>query len=104
MLHHEESPEKSQYNIEPLAISRQPPILSYPSPFSSKDFQNPPLPLFPSILKKSTSLPSMKWAVRTMSYVVQQVLIPEILISLSKKNYIILFKFYIIRVLVFLFF
>ena len=44
MLHHEESPEKSQYNIEPLAISRQPPILSYPSPFSSKDFQNPPPP------------------------------------------------------------
>ena len=104
MLHHEESPEKSQYNIEPLAISRQPPFCLTHPPFLAKIFRIPPLPLFPSILKKSTSLPSMKWAVRTMSYVVQRVLIPEILISLSKKNYIILFKFYIIRVLVFLFF
>ena len=53
MLHHEESPEKPQYNMAtPPPISRQtpPPILPNP-PFSSKNFQTPP---FPSLLKKST--------------------------------------------------
>ena len=50
MLHHEESPEKPQYNVAP-PISRQPPPILPNLPFSSKNFQTPP---FPSILKKST--------------------------------------------------
>ena len=50
MPHHEESPEKPQYNMAAPPISRQtPPILPNP-PFSSKTFQPPPP--FPSILKK----------------------------------------------------
>ena len=47
MLHHEESPEKSQYG--------NPPFLDKPPPFSSKNFQTPPP--FPSILKKSNPPP-----------------------------------------------
>ena len=46
MLHHEESPEKPQYNMDK---SRQNPHFASPL-FSSKNFQTPP---FPSILKKS---------------------------------------------------
>ena len=43
MLHHEESPEKPHYNMATPPISRQtPPILLNP-PFSSKDFQTPPI-------------------------------------------------------------
>ena len=43
MPHHEESPEKPQYNMAAPPISRQtPPILSNP-PFSSKTFQPPPI-------------------------------------------------------------
>ena len=49
MLHHEESPEKPQYNMAtPPPFLDKPPILPN-SPFSSKNFQTPQ---FPSILKK----------------------------------------------------
>ena len=37
MPHHEKSPEKPQYNMATPPISRQPP------PFSSKNFQTPPI-------------------------------------------------------------
>ena len=47
MLHHEESPEKPQYNMA-SPIYRQTPIMPY-SPFSGKNFQ---ALLFPSIFKK----------------------------------------------------
>ena len=50
MLHHEESPEKPQYNMAtpPFCLTH---------PFSSKNFQTLP---FPSILKKANLPPFMK--------------------------------------------
>ena len=53
MLHHEESPEKPQYNMAtpPFLDKPPPPILpNHSSPFLAKIFRPPP---FPSILKKS---------------------------------------------------
>ena len=43
MLHHEESPEKPQYNVAtPPFLGKLLPILPNP-PFSSKHFQTPPI-------------------------------------------------------------
>ena len=43
MPHHEESPEKPQYNMATPPISRQPPPPHFAKPpFSSKNFQTPP--------------------------------------------------------------
>ena len=55
-LHHEESPEKPQYNMATLHFwTTLPPILPHPSPpFLAKMFRPPP---FPSILKRSTPPP-----------------------------------------------
>ena len=50
MPHHEESPEKPQYNMATPLISRQTPPFCLTPPFSSENVQTPP---FPSILKKS---------------------------------------------------
>ena len=50
-LHHEESPEKPQYNMTTAPFCLAPP------PFSSKHFR-PPLP-FPSILKSRTLPPPL---------------------------------------------
>ena len=54
MPHHEESPEKPQYNMAtPPPISRQPPLPILPNPlFLAKIFRPPPP--FPSISRKST--------------------------------------------------
>ena len=52
MLHHEESPEKPQYNMA-TPISRHPSPFCLTPSFSSKYFQTPPIP---SILKKSNPL------------------------------------------------
>ena len=56
MLHHEESPEKPQYNMAPPPfLDKFLPHFANPfPPFSSKNFQTPP---FPSILKKSNPSP-----------------------------------------------
>ena len=42
MPHHEESPEKPQYNMATPPFLDKPPILPKP-PFSSKNFQTPPI-------------------------------------------------------------
>ena len=65
MLHHEESPEKPQYNmaIPPFLDKPPSPILPNPPSFPAKIFR-PPSP-FPSILKKLTS-PLYEGGVRTM--------------------------------------
>ena len=55
MLHHEESPEKPQYNMATPPISRQRPSPFCLTPsFIAKIFKPPP---FPSILKKSNPPP-----------------------------------------------
>ena len=54
MLHHEESPEKPQYNML-TPISRQTPYFAIPFPFQAKIFRSP---LFPSTLKKTNTPPS----------------------------------------------
>ena len=50
MLHHEESPEKLQYNMATLPISRSPSHFALPPPPFLAKFSAPPQ--FPSILKK----------------------------------------------------
>ena len=55
MLHHDESPEKPQYNMATPPFLDKPPILPNP-PFLAK-ILGPP---FPSILKKLTPPPFMK--------------------------------------------
>ena len=50
MPHHEESPEKLQYNMATPPFLDKPPHFAYPPPFLAKIFRPPP---FPSIFKKS---------------------------------------------------
>ena len=65
MLHHEESPEKPEYNTatSPPFLDK-PPILCNP-PFSSKNFQTPPISI--SFEKVEPPPPLYEGGVQTMS-------------------------------------
>ena len=71
MLHHEESPEKPQYNMAtPPFLDKHPPPPPFclTPPFLEKIFRPPP---FPSILKKSNPPPPfIKGGVRTMQVLI----------------------------------
>ena len=71
MLHHEESPEKPQYNMATLPFHDKPPPFCLPPPFLAKIFRPPP---FPSILKILNPSPPLYegGGVRTMQSVFEK--------------------------------
>ena len=71
MLHHEESPEKPQYNMATLPFLDKPPHFAYPPPlFLAKLFRPPPP--FPSILKILNPPPLYEGGVQTMQSVFEK--------------------------------